>query len=109
MLYNEQRMNQGGDPYDYTVWNADTDWQDEIFQTGFLTNNTVSIMASGERSKFYLGLGYVMEEGSIQSEKLNKFTVNLHSEHKVTDFLRFGFQVNGVRALYPDAKGVASP
>ena len=108
MLYNEQRMNQGGDPYDYTVWNADTDWQDEMFQTGFLTNNTVSIMASGERSKFYLGLGYVMEEGSIQSEKLNKFTVNLHSEHKVTDFLRFGFQVNGVRALYPDAKGVAS-
>ena len=45
-----------------------------------------------------------MEEGSIKSEKLNKFTVNLHSEHKVTDFLRFGFQVNGVRALYPDAK-----
>ena len=32
MLYNEQRMNQGGDPYDYTVWNADTDWQDEMFQ-----------------------------------------------------------------------------
>lgn len=88
MLYNEQRMNQGGDPYDYTVWNADTDWQDEMFQTGFLTNNTVSITASGDRSKFYLGLGYVMEEGSIKSEKLNKFTVNLHSEHKVTDFLR---------------------
>ena len=108
MLYNEQRMNQGGDPYDYTVWNADTDWQDEMFQTGFLTNNTVSITASGDRSKFYLGLGYVMEEGSIKSEKLNKFTVNLHSEHKVTDFLRFGFQVNGVRALYPDAKGVGS-
>ena len=85
-----------------------TDWQDEMFQTGFLTNNTVSITASGDRSKFYLGLGYVMEEGSIKSEKLNKFTVNLHSEHKVTDFLRFGFQVNGVRALYPDAKGVGS-
>ena len=82
MLYNEQRMNQGGDPYDYTVRNADTDWQDEMFQTGFLTNNTVSITASGDRSKFYLGLGYVMEEGSIKSEKLNKFT--LTTEFPVT-------------------------
>lgn len=105
-LYNEQRMNQGADPYDYTVWNADTDWQDEIFQTGFLTNNSVSITAAGEKSKFYLGLGYIMEEGSIKSEKLNKFTLNLHSEHEVTDYLLFGFQVNGVRSLWPDAKGV---
>lgn len=107
-LYNEQRMNQGGDPYDYTVWNADTDWQDEMFQTGFMTNNNISITGAGEKNKFYLGLGYVMEEGSIKSEKLNKFTVNLHSEYEVTDFLRFGFQVNGVRAKYPDAKSPLS-
>lgn len=108
MLYNEQRMYQGADPYDYTVWNADTDWQDEIFQTGFLTNNNVSVTGATEKSKFYLSLGYVMEEGSIKTEKLNKFTINLNSEYDVTDFLRFGFQVNGVRAKYPDAKGVSS-
>lgn len=107
MLYNEQRMYQGADPYDYTAWNADTDWQDEIFQTGFLTNNNISITGATDKSKFYLGLGYLMEEGSIKTEKLNKFTVNLNSEYNVTDFLRFGFQLNGVRAKYPDAKGVA--
>lgn len=107
MLYNEQRMYQGGDPYDYTAWNTDTDWQDEIFQTGFLTNNNISITGATDKSKFYLGLGYLMEEGSIKTEKLNKFTVNLNSEYNVTDFLRFGFQLNGVRAKYPDAKGVA--
>ena len=105
-LYNEQLQNQGADPFDYTGWNADTDWQDEIFQTGFLTNNNVSITGATDKSKFYLSLGYVMEEGSIKTEKLNKFTVNLNSEYEVTDFLRFGYQINGVRAKYPDAKGV---
>ena len=108
MLYNEQLIYQGGEPYDYTLWNADTDWQDEIFQTGFLTNNNVSITGATDKSKFYLSLGYVMEEGSIKTEKLNKFTVNLNSEYNVTDFLRFGFQVNGVKSQYPDAKGVSS-
>ena len=106
MLYNEQLISQGSDPYDYTQWTGNTDWQNEIFQTGFLTNNNVSITGATDKSKFYLGLGYVMEEGSIKTEKLNKFTVNLNSEYSVTDFLRFGFQLNGVRAKYPDAKGV---
>lgn len=106
MLYNEQLISQGSDPYDYTQWTGNTDWQNEILQTGFLTNNNVSITGATDKSKFYLGLGYVMEEGSIKTEKLNKFTVNLNSEYSVTDFLRFGFQLNGVRAKYPDAKGV---
>ena len=106
MLYNEQLISLGSVPYDYTQWTGNTDWQNEIFQTGFLTNNNVSITGATDKSKFYLGLGYVMEEGSIKTEKLNKFTVNLNSEYSVTDFLRFGFQLNGVRAKYPDAKGV---
>lgn len=107
-LYNEQRNNQGLDPFDYTNWAADTDWQDEIFQTGFLTNNNISITGSTDKSKFYMGLGYTMEEGSIKSEKLNKLTINLHSEYEMTKFLRFGFQINGVRMLPPDAKGVSA-
>lgn len=107
-LYNEQRNNQRLEPFDYTNWNANTDWQDEIFQTGFLTNNNISITGSTEKSKFYMGLGYTMEEGSIKSEKLNKITLNLHSEYAMTQFLRFGFQINGVRMLPPDAKGVSA-
>lgn len=107
-LYNEQRNNQQLDPFDYTNWAADTDWQDEIFQTGFLTNNNISITGSTEKSKFYMGLGYTMEEGSVKSEKLNKLTLNLHSEYSMTKFLRFGFQINGVRMLPPDAKGVGA-
>ena len=107
-LYNEQRNNQRLEPFDYTNWSANTDWQDEIFQTGFLTNNNISITGSTEKSKFYMGLGYTMEEGSIKSEKLNKLTINLHSEYAMTNFLRFGFQINGVRMLPPDAKGVAA-
>lgn len=107
-LYNEQLINQKAKPFDYTHWQADTDWQDEIFQTGFLNNNNVSITGSSEKNKFYLGVGYTTEEGSIKSEKLSKITINLNSEYQVNNFLRFGYQVNGSRTLPPDAKGVES-
>lgn len=107
-LYNEQRINQGLTPFDYTHWNADTDWQNEIFRRGFLTNNNVSITGASERNRFYLGIGYTSEQGNIKYEKYSKATVNLSSDYNVTDFLRFGFQVNGSRTLPTDAKGVSA-
>ena len=107
-LYNEQRVNQGLNPFDYTNWNADTNWQDEIFQRGFLTNNNVSITGASERNRFYLGVGYTSEQGNILYEKYSKATVNLSSDYNVTDFLRFGFQVNGSRTQPTDAKGVSA-
>lgn len=107
-LYNEQLINQGAMPFNYTDWQGDTDWQDEIFQVGFLNNNNISITGASAKNKFYLGLGYITEEGSIKSEKLSKFTVNLNSEYQVNDNLRFGYQANASRTLPPDAKNVES-
>jgi len=60
-LYDEQRVNQGALPFDYTNWGADTNWQDEYFQTATILNSNASITGSSEKSKFYLGLGYTSE------------------------------------------------
>ena len=107
-LYDEQRVNQGLGAFDYTRWSADTDWQDAIFQKGFLTNNNVSITGSGEKSRFYLGIGYTSEEGNIKHEKYSRLTVNLSSDYNVSDALRFGYQVNASRSHPSDAKGVSA-
>lgn len=107
-LYDEQRINQGALPFDYTDWGADTNWQDEYFRTAYIFNGNASITGSTEKSKFYMGLGYTSEEGSIKTEKFSKITVNLSSDYNVTDFLKFGFAVNGSKNKLPDAKNVAS-
>jgi TonB-linked SusC/RagA family outer membrane protein len=106
-LYDEQRINQGLGSFDYTDWQANTDWQDVIFQQGFLTNNNVSITGSGERSRFYLGIGYTAEEGNIKHEEYSRLTLNLSSEYSVSSALRFGYQVNASRTKPTDAKGVS--
>ena len=75
-----------------------------MFRSAFITNNNISITGP-PRSRPILGHG---EEGSIQTEKFSKITVNLNSEYNVTDYLKFGFQVNGAKSKTPDAKGVGS-
>ncbi|MDR1783085.1 MAG: TonB-dependent receptor [Dysgonamonadaceae bacterium] len=106
-LYNEQRTNQGVTPFDYTNWQADTDWQDELFQQGFLNNNNISISGSTGKNKFYAGIGYLTEEGNIKTEEMKRITINLNSEYEVNKNLRFGFQINGAKMNFPDAKGVS--
>ena len=110
-LYSEQLANQGASAFDYTNWTADTDWQDEVFQTGFITNNNVSVTSSTEKNKFYMGVGYISEDGNMKHEKYSKVTVNLSSDYNITKDFKIGFQFNGSRAtplnttigLYTDA------
>lgn len=106
-LYDEQGRNQGDAPFDYTPWNADTDWQDEIIQTGFITNNNISITGSSDKNRFYMGVGYTKEEGSLKYEEYSRITVNLSSDYEVNNFMRFGFQFNGSRTLPADLKSVS--
>ena len=96
----------GGDPFDYTYYQANTDWQDAIFQNAMISQTTASIMGANEKSNFYLGVGYTYEQGSIVGEEMQKVTVNFSDEYKMKDWLKFGVQMNGAYMLPADAKNV---
>lgn len=107
-LYNEQLRNQGSSEFDFSKWNANTNWQDEIFQTAFITNNNISITSASNKQSFYMGAGYAYEQGNIKHEKFSKITLNISSDYKLTDNFKVGFQFNGARMLPTDAKDVAT-
>ncbi|MEG1405340.1 MAG: SusC/RagA family TonB-linked outer membrane protein, partial [Alistipes sp.] len=107
-LYNEQLKNIGANPFDYTHYGANTDWQDAIFHTAFMSQTNASVTGATEKNKFYLGVGYLFEEGNIKDEELQKVTVNFSSDYTAKRWLRFGVQMNGAYMLPPDAKDVVS-
>src|SRR5690606_21384674 len=75
MLYDEQLANDGAPPFDYSLWTANTDWQDQIFQKGMLNYNNLSVSGASEKNKFYMGLGYTTEQGMIRHEQLERITL----------------------------------
>lgn len=105
-LYNEQLKNMGANPFDYTHYGANTDWQDVIFQTGFISQTNASVTGATDKNKFYLGVGYTFEEGNIKHEEMQKVTVNFSSDYTAKPWLRFGVQMNGAYMLPADAKDV---
>jgi TonB-linked SusC/RagA family outer membrane protein len=100
-LYAEQMTNQGAGAFDFSIWNANTDWQDEIFQNASVNYNNISITGATEKNRFYLGLGYIREEGIIRNEVFKKYTLNFSDELRVTKGLRFGVTLNAYRAEIP--------
>ncbi|MBQ8673326.1 MAG: TonB-dependent receptor [Bacteroides sp.] len=105
-LYNEQLANEGNPAFDFSSWNGNTDWQDEIFQNSFVTSNNISITAATDKNSFYMSLGYAYEQGSIKHEKYSKVTLNLGNDYRLTEALKVGFRFNGARLLPADSKSV---
>jgi len=97
MLFDEEKTNDGtitSSPFDYNLWNANTDWIDAVTQTGTFSSNNVSLATGSDKNKFYIGLGYVVEEGIIKREKLKKYLINVSDEVKVKPWLKMGFNLN---------------
>ncbi|MVO09911.1 SusC/RagA family TonB-linked outer membrane protein [Flavobacterium sp. TP390] len=106
-LYDMQRANQGASPYPYyNLYNADTDWVNEIANDNALFyNHNISFSNASEKNSFYAGFGYSNEEGLIKNELYKKFTASLNDELQVTDYLKLGVNVNFLDARLPRLGG----
>lgn len=106
-LYDMQRANQGASPYPYyNLYNANTDWVDEIANDNALFyNHNISFNNATDKNSFYAGFGYSSEEGLIKNELYKKFTATLNDELQVTDFLKMGVNVTFLDARLPRLGG----
>lgn len=113
-MYNEQLKNEWLDgnqkdpfaPFDFSKFQANTNWQDEIFRTALLTDNNISVSASTDKSNFYLGVGYMYEQGNINHERYNRITVNFANDYNLTKDIKVGYQFTGARIQPADSKEV---
>ncbi|MDX2286642.1 MAG: TonB-dependent receptor [Bacteroidia bacterium] len=76
-----------------------TDWQDELFRTGFLNNHNVTFSGGTESATFSLGLGYLANSGVMLGTDFERYTVSLNSDFKVGKRIRVG---NSLNVAYTD-------
>jgi len=56
---------------------ANTDWQDEIYQTGIGTNNNISISGGLKRLPYRVSVGYQNQNGILRTDNLQRTSVAL--------------------------------
>lgn len=102
-LYSEQ--NPG---FDYSLYTANTDWQKAISQDGIFNRDNISVSSNSERNRFYMGAGYQYEEGIIKHEKLQKYSLVLNDELKISKTFKVGFNVNAYRGVNPQLQSFSN-
>lgn len=92
-LYSTQLANINAAPFDYTNYTANTNWQDLIFRTAALTNNSLSISNSGEKSTTLINLGYNNYEGVLKFGRFQRYVGRINQQIKLNKNLKVGGEI----------------
>ncbi len=67
------------------VDDVDTDWQDELFKTGYINNHTLSLSGGNEVSNFSVNLNYFDQSGTVEGNgpDYTRYGIVVNSDHKL--------------------------
>ena len=74
---------------EFENWNNNTDWVDEVQQTGWSQYHYLTITGGGEKANFRVSAGYDHQNGTIIKQKLDRFSTKLALDYFVSDRITF--------------------
>ena len=92
-LYNEGVLNDTN--YD-KMWSdpsllgAGTDWQDEIFRTGFMQSHQVGVTGGNDKTVFAMSAGWMKQEGTVIGSDFTRFNTRFNVDNNFTKWLKVG-------------------
>ncbi len=92
---------------DSNVISNNTDWIDEITQTGSIQNYYLSISGGSENSNYSLSAGYFDQKGIVIKSHLQRYTLRANSDFRVGDRFRAGASIS-ISRIYQDPSGGGS-
>lgn len=63
----------------------DTDWYDELLQTGFINNNSFSVSGAGENINYFLSYNLFQEEGVLKDATYTRGTIRNNNTYELFD------------------------
>jgi TonB-linked SusC/RagA family outer membrane protein len=68
-----------------------TDWQDLMYEDGYITNHNIGVTGGTEKSQFALGGGYYKETTVLPGQDFERFSVKATVDTKIGQKLKLGF------------------
>ncbi len=86
---------------DLPQWTGNSNWINAITQTAHTSSSNISVSASSDKNKFYMGVGYATDEGLVQGVKYDRISISLQDQYAISKAVRVGFVLNGSRENLP--------
>lgn len=73
---------------------ANTDWQDEIFRTAISQNHGISISGGSEKGNYRASIGFMDQQGIVESSAMQRLSARINLNQKLlNDKLDFGLNL----------------
>ena len=77
---------------------TNNDWQDLIYRDAPMNGINASVSGGGENGSFYVGLGYLSQDGIVVSSENKRYSLSINLDQQVNDWLSFGTHFNYTRS-----------
>ncbi|WP_162051784.1 SusC/RagA family TonB-linked outer membrane protein [Pontibacter pamirensis] len=78
-----------------TYAETNTDWQDELFRSGLITQNNITLSGGNEKSQFFTNAGYFKQEGIMLGVGFERYNLRLNSTHSLGKIFTVGQNLMG--------------
>ena len=82
---NDARGTQFFDPNNIDI---DTEWQDLVFQPGFIQNYQLSVSGGSEKIKYYVSGVYYDQQGVIKTSAFDRYSLTTNLKYDLSDRIR---------------------
>src|SRR5690606_6720343 len=72
----------------------DTDWQDLVFQPGYLQNHQVSVAGGGENAQYYVSGIFHDQKGVIKTSGFKRYSLTTNLNLDLSDHVRLNLSSN---------------
>jgi TonB-dependent starch-binding outer membrane protein SusC len=68
----------------------DVDWQDLMYENGYITNNNLSITGGTEKGTYTVGAGYYKETTILPGQDFERFSLKVSTDSRIGERVRIG-------------------
>ncbi|MDR1980148.1 MAG: TonB-dependent receptor [Tannerellaceae bacterium] len=71
-----------------------TDWFKEVTRTGFQQSHNLSLAGGSESTQYLTSLNYFTQKGVIKNNNMDRMTINVNLDQKVSNYVKTGLSLN---------------
>jgi TonB-linked SusC/RagA family outer membrane protein len=79
-----------GQSTDWNKYNANTDWQNEIFRNALTQNYQLSAVGGTKKTSYYISGSAINQNGIVLNNNVKRATLKINVDHQLTKFLKLG-------------------
>jgi len=77
-----------------SAFTANNNWQDLVYHSAVQTGANASFSGGSPKGTWYLGLGYLNQDGIVHTSNFKRYSVNFKLDQSMTDWLNIGTHVS---------------